>query len=314
MSDEKVFSANGKLLLTGEYAVLDGARALALPTRRGQRLRVRQVSLDRPAVLWQSVTVTGEVWFDAVFETADFEVSSATDAGVAVRLQQMLRYIRSQQTDFLVDGSYSVRTELEFDREWGLGSSSTLIVCLAQWGEVDAFDLLFHTMKGSGYDIACGLEAQPLVYRLENGVPHYEVVDYMPLFMDRLYFVYRGQKQNSREGIARYRAQQSEGRKDLVERINALTARVLAADDLEVFEEVLRAHEALIGAAIGMVPVQASHFADYQWGVIKSLGAWGGDFVLATSTQNFTQTSSYFESKGCTVCQSYSEMIKNARF
>jgi len=30
------FYSNGKLLITGEYLVLDGAKALALPTKYGQ--------------------------------------------------------------------------------------------------------------------------------------------------------------------------------------------------------------------------------------------------------------------------------------
>lgn len=314
MMKDQVFRANGKLLLTGEYAVLDGARALALPTRRGQILRVREVSLRVPTLLWQSVTVTGKVWFDAVFNTRDFELVSATDAAVGQRLQQMLRYIKIQRPSFLADGSYSVQTELEFDRAWGLGSSSTLIACLAQWGGVNAFDLLFNTMKGSGYDVACGLEDRALVYQLNNGVPSYEVVDYVPPFQEQLYFVYRGQKQNSREGIARYRAQATEGRQALLERIDAITMALLNVTELAAFEEALHEHEALIGEAVGIVPVQDSHFSDYDWGIVKSLGAWGGDFVLVTSNQSSTKTSSYFESRGCTACQSYNEMIKNHGF
>jgi hypothetical protein len=38
----QTFYSNGKLLLTGEYVVLDGAEALALPTRFGQNLKVKQ--------------------------------------------------------------------------------------------------------------------------------------------------------------------------------------------------------------------------------------------------------------------------------
>jgi mevalonate kinase len=34
------FYSHGKLLITSEYAVLDGAKALALPTRLGQKLSV----------------------------------------------------------------------------------------------------------------------------------------------------------------------------------------------------------------------------------------------------------------------------------
>ena len=37
---EKTFYSNGKLLLTGEYVVLDGATALAIPTKYGQYLEI----------------------------------------------------------------------------------------------------------------------------------------------------------------------------------------------------------------------------------------------------------------------------------
>ncbi len=45
------------------------------------------------------------------------------------------------------------------------------------------------------------------------------------------------------------------------------------------FEELLILHEKLISKAIGISPIQERLFSDYK-GVIKSLGAWGGDFVL----------------------------------
>ena len=35
---KKKYYSNGKLLITGEYVVLDGAKALALPTKFGQYL------------------------------------------------------------------------------------------------------------------------------------------------------------------------------------------------------------------------------------------------------------------------------------
>ena len=44
----KVFYSHGKLLLTGEYVVLDGAKALAIPTNKGQYLTVKPI--DEPKV------------------------------------------------------------------------------------------------------------------------------------------------------------------------------------------------------------------------------------------------------------------------
>ena len=46
-------------------------------------------------------------------------------------------------------------------------------------------------------------------------------------------------------------------------------------------------------------------FSDFK-GTIKSLGAWGGDFVMALSKENPTN---YFTSKGYKTILSYEEMI-----
>ncbi|MEQ3661167.1 MAG: GHMP kinase, partial [Flavobacterium sp.] len=37
---KQTYYSNGKLLLTGEYVVLDGAKALAVPTKFGQSLSI----------------------------------------------------------------------------------------------------------------------------------------------------------------------------------------------------------------------------------------------------------------------------------
>ena len=83
-------------------------------------------------------------------------------------------------------------THLDFDPNWGLGSSSTLISLLAQWANVNPYELLKMTMGGSGYDIACATASQPIIYRLENGSPIVEKADFKPAFADKLYFVYQG--------------------------------------------------------------------------------------------------------------------------
>ena len=46
------FYSHGKLLISAEYAVLDGAKALALPTKLGQRLQVTKTNTEY--ILWKS--------------------------------------------------------------------------------------------------------------------------------------------------------------------------------------------------------------------------------------------------------------------
>ena len=57
-----------------------------------------------------------------------------------------------------------------------------------------------------------------------------------------------------------------------------------------------------------MKKVQAERFADFP-GTVKSLGAWGGDFVLVLSPWPAEQTMAYFNAKGCPTVLSYNEMI-----
>ena len=42
LGNKRVFRSNGKLLVSAEYLVLDGAEALAFPTRLGQTLSVEK--------------------------------------------------------------------------------------------------------------------------------------------------------------------------------------------------------------------------------------------------------------------------------
>ena len=55
------FYAKGKILLTAEYAVLGGAKALALPTKLGQSLEVIKTSTGK--LEWKSIDVNGKVWY-----------------------------------------------------------------------------------------------------------------------------------------------------------------------------------------------------------------------------------------------------------
>ncbi len=59
---KKEFYSNGKLLITGEYLVLDGAKALALPTKFGQTLTVEVA--QNQEISWCSYDSDESVWFE----------------------------------------------------------------------------------------------------------------------------------------------------------------------------------------------------------------------------------------------------------
>jgi len=67
----------------------------------------------------------------------------------------------------------------------------------------------------------------------------------------------------------------------------------------------LHNHEIEMSNILELSTVQESLFPDFD-GVIKSLGAWGGDFVMSVSKENPTH---YFKSKGFEVVIPYTEMI-----
>jgi len=309
MSATKLFNtrANGKLLLTGEYFVLDGATALAIPVRFGQSLQVEMRATTPSGLLWESRDWDGSVWFSAEYELPYLGVVETSDRSVAEMLASIIRDCQRQNHDFLVGAQgLSVTTECDFPRIWGLGTSSTIIATIARWADVDPYPVLRNTLGGSGYDIACAYAESPLLYQLEAEKPLVRPVAYQPVFAENLYFVYLEKKQNSREGITRYR-EKSRDIAVYIPEISNLTERILNANTLEDFEENIREHEQLVGQLLDFKLVKPLLFADY-WGEVKSLGAWGGDFVLATSRRTEAETRAYFSGKGFKTVLRWDEM------
>lgn len=299
--------ASGKLLLTGEYFVLDGATALALPVRYGQRL---EVSPARPSGLfaWNSRDENGKPWFSVEYELPYLSVLETSDRSIAEMLASIIRECQRQNPSFLsgLEG-LEVNTQSDFPREWGLGTSSTLIAAIAKWAGVNPYPVLASTFGGSGYDLACAYATTPLLYRLDGEIPVIRPVSFNPDFSDRLFFVYLEKKQNSREGIARYR-ERSRDIKGYLPEVSILTERILNAETLEEFGALLREHETLIGEALAFQPVKNRLFPDFE-GEIKSLGAWGGDFALVTSPGKEEETRAYFASRGYNTMLRWNEMV-----
>lgn len=303
------YYGSGKLLLSGEYYVLDGASALALPTNFGQVLKVTYSPSEHKVLHWKSYDNNGELWFEAVFDIDTFECLDRYVSQKSLILQNILRMARKMASGFLKGKEYVlVETHLEFPRLWGLGTSSTLIHNIAKWAEINPFELLFKTIGGSGYDVACAESLGPIVYENENGKPQTQVVTFEPDFRHQLYFVYLGQKQSSKEGIDYYHSLQLD-KKQLAEKLTDITHKFLKTKTLEEFESLVREHENVIAESLNMERVKIKLFADY-WGEVKSLGAWGGDFVLVTSGKSAKETKAYFRDKGFNIFIPYEEMIK----
>ena len=61
-STQSTQRGNGKLLITGEYLVLDGALALALPVSLGQSLEFTYSEEARDTLVWKSLNNQGKEW------------------------------------------------------------------------------------------------------------------------------------------------------------------------------------------------------------------------------------------------------------
>ncbi|MCF6129182.1 GHMP kinase [Flavobacterium sp. AS60] len=301
----KTFYSNGKLLITGEYLVLDGAKAFALPTKFGQNLIIEEA--EGQIIHWKSFDSDGSIWFEDNIPFSSIIRKERFDDANNIKntLIEILHEAYLMNSDFITSSKgYTIRTELTFPKFWGLGTSSTLINNIGQWLQIDAFELLKRSFGGSGYDIACAQNNSPIVYQLVNEKPVVEKVNFQPDFTDKIYFVYLNKKQNSKAAIASYYGQQG-NIQDALETINSITKAVIEAETVKDFSVALDNHEIELSNILELPTVKEAFFGDFD-GVIKSLGAWGGDFVMSISKENPTD---YFKAKGFEIVIPYDEMI-----
>ena len=311
------YYSHGKFLLTGEYLVLKGALALALPLKLGQNLQVSLADTDTHRLHWIAQQPEGP-WFSALFDSDTLEPVATDNPAKAEKLASILKAIRQLKPTAFYGGDIRFRTHLDFNPEWGLGSSSTLIANLARWANVNPYELLKLTFGGSGYDIACATAEQPIYYQVKTEVPEpvegpnplVETITFNPHFADHLFFVYQGQKQSSSKEIKAFleKANPIDLQKD-IEAVSEISRAVPKCESLDEFGLLMQCHERIIARCIGQEPVQ-KRFPDFE-GVLKSLGAWGGDFILAATHWDKEQVKAYFKEKGLEVVFGYNELVLN---
>jgi mevalonate kinase len=326
-----LYQAHGKFLLTGEYLVLKGALALATPLKLGQSLTVETVCT--PSLHWDAYKPDGP-WFSIALNPENLEIIDSDDQPKAEKLRQILQAVKQLNPKAFEGNNLKFTTCLDFDPNWGLGSSSTLIANLARWAEVNPYELLKLTFGGSGYDIACATAEQPIYYQLsmsksafrqaqrptldlpakvpepvEGPIPMVEPIDFNPPFADHLFFVYQGQKQSSSKEIKAFLAKANpvDLQKD-IDAVSEISRAVPKCESLDEFAMLMQCHERIISRCIGQEPVQ-KRFPDFE-GVLKSLGAWGGDFILAATEWTENQVREYFKGKGLEVVFGYNDLVR----
>ncbi|AUC82445.1 GYDIA family GHMP kinase [Lacinutrix sp. Bg11-31] len=302
----QTFYSHGKLLLTAEYVVLDGAKAFALPTKFGQTLSIETYVEHK--LNWQSIDYKGDVWFEDEFSLTNGQITTLhkTSNDISERLIEILNAAKKLNPDFLQGKKgYKASSKLEFPNNWGLGSSSTLLNNIAQWAKIDAFALSNATFGGSGYDIACAQNNTPIVYQIVDAKPLIESVSFNKAFEDQLFFVHLNRKQNSRDSIKTYRDNKT-NTETIILKTNTITSKLIASDSIETFNILIETHENLIGEITNQTPIKKRLFSDFK-NQIKSLGGWNGDFVLVTGEKEYIKN--YFTSKGYNTIVRFKDMI-----
>ncbi len=292
----------GKLMLTSEYFAMDGALVLAVPTRLGQELSFCQKDDQKSLIFWEAYH-QNKLWLKAVIDYKSWQIVETNIPSGAEFILKTLKNVQALSAiRFRNDFTYHLTTNLQFPANYGLGSSSTLMNNLAEWAEIDPFFLNKISLGGSGYDIAVAKEKSAVLFR---SVPEisYEKVNFSPPFKNELIFIHLNQKQDSREGISFYRSKEKSQKR--VDEFSDLTRNILLCNELENFSELLFIHEQKISDFLEIPTVRQQFFSDCPV-FIKSLGAWGGDFVMSSKFEGYQD---YFWGKGFNTIFDWNELI-----
>lgn len=167
-----IASAPGKIVLSGEYAVLDGAPAICMAVDRRARVNARCLEAE-----WNSISTRGYLAAEGRFIASGGTVEWLEGKGKFDLIDAVWRTLSPL-------GNKSLSIELDtgafFDatsgQKLGLGSSAALTVALvaALTESNNVFDKalrihrLFQGGVGSGVDIASGVHGGLIEYRMEN--------------------------------------------------------------------------------------------------------------------------------------------------
>lgn len=288
--------ANGKLLLTGEYLILEGAKSIALPLQLGQSLEMKMSAGSE--LMWKALDADKSEWFSAKIDLFNFDIEKTSDQTKADFLRKIIKKAASMNSDFLSQWKkYKITTKLDFYKDWGLGTSSTLVFLIAMIAEIDPFELYFRLFDGSAYDIACAYAQAPIKYQLTKESIELEEVNFKPKFRDHLFFVYSGRKQDSQVAVQEFKASYKPTKKNEVALITEISEGILEATTLQEFNKLINSHEEIMSQILKKPKLKDQLFPENNV-TVKSLGAWGGDFFLYSSEEDPSETPNRLKKKG----------------
>ena len=297
------FKSNGKLLITSEYLVMKGAMALAIPAKPYQELEIKSTNTD--FIYWKSFDKDNQIWYEEKFflkeGTLKYYSKKNKISDLIVRLFDYIHRFNNPKKSIGNEFTW----KLNFDRNWGLGSSSTLINNLSKWAKVNPYKLLFSVFNGSGYDIACCDKTNPIIFQKKDDYLSVSNATFKPNFLNNLFLVFLNKKQNTQKSIQNFLMNDGPYIKE-INHINEIVHRIQNVKDLTTFESLIVRHEKIIANILQKPTIQNEKFPEYNYGVIKSLGSWGGDFILATGDE---KNMDYFRKKGFNTIKKISNLL-----
>ena len=297
------FKSNGKLLITSEYLVMKGAMALAIPAKLDQELNV--ISTNSDFVNWKSFNKDNQIWYEEKFfldkGTLIYHGKKNKMSDLIVRLFDYIHKFNNPEKSI---GNEFI-WKINFNINWGLGSSSTLINNLSKWAKVNPYKLLFSVFNGSGYDIACCDKSNPIIFQKKDDYLSVSDTTFNPNFLNNLFLIFLNKKQDTQKSVQNF-LETDQSLSEEINQINEIVDEIESVKDITTFESLIERHEKIIANILQMPTIQNEKFPDYNNGVIKSLGSWGGDFVLATSDEKSVD---YFEEKGFNTIRNISDLL-----
>ncbi len=302
---KETYYSNGKLLLSGEYAVLDGATAFALPVNLGQNLEVENNTCEN-TLTWKAYIINN-LWFFADFDIKTLDIIKTNDKLIADRLKKIIAAAIKLNPSFKNKINSKIRTNLDFNSDWGFGSSSTLISNIAYWAKIDPYQLFFLVYNGSGYDMAAARLSNTFLYTANKDNPIINEIKFENNFSDSIFFIHLGNKQDSNDSISLYR-KNTQILTSQINEISDISKQFSVCKSLDSFQILMIEHEKIISKIIKDTSIKEKYFSDFD-GSIKSLGAWGGDFIMAVSKKNNNYVKNYFSNKKLNTIFNYNQLI-----
>lgn len=297
------FKSNGKLLITSEYLVMKGAMALAIPAKLDQELNV--ISTNSDFINWKSFNKDNQIWYEEKFfldkGTLIYHGKKNKMSDLIVRLFDYIHKFNKPEKSI---GNEFI-WKINFNINWGLGSSSTLINNLSKWAKVNPYKLLFSVFNGSGYDIACCDKSNPIIFQKKDDYLSVSDTTFNPNFLNNLFLIFLNKKQDTQKSVQNF-LETDQSLSEGINQINEIVHEIENVKDITTFESLIERHEKIIANVLQMPTIQNEKFPDYNNGVIKSLGSWGGDFVLATGDE---KSVNYFEEKGFNTIRKISDLL-----